>query len=94
MAVHGESAYNENMSTNPLEIELTPEQRRAIAEAADRTGKPWSELLEAIIDPLIKAPSASFHEILVRSGAIGLYNGPTDLSTNPDHLKGLGADGP
>ena len=37
------------MATNPDDIHLSPEQRKYLAELADRSGKPWFELLQSVI---------------------------------------------
>jgi hypothetical protein len=84
--------YNSNMSTNPVEIDLSPEQRRLVAEFADRTGKPWNEVLAAALQPLAEQ-NTTLYDVFARSGGIGLYDGPTDLSSDSRHMEGFGGDG-
>lgn len=89
------------MSSPVDEIELTPEQKRRIAEAAERAGRTWSEVLESALrsyeDKSVPRRkdfgTKSFYDVLMEDGAIGmLEDGPPDLSTNPKYLEDLGRD--
>ena len=48
------------MSTDPSQVQLSPEQQRILAEMADRSGKPWP---------------AVFDEALVQYRAMSITNG-------------------
>jgi hypothetical protein len=39
------------MATNPDDIRLSEEQKRLIAERADRNGQPWQTILQAALTP-------------------------------------------
>ena len=89
------------MATNAQDILLTDEQRRTLAELAERAGRPWYEVLSDAIRSY--RPSAdnggagageeSLFDGLKRRGLIGVVKGgPPDLSTNPKHMEGFGRD--
>jgi len=40
------------MATDPRDIQLTGTQRRLLATLADKTDKPWTELLSEVLDRL------------------------------------------
>jgi len=91
------------MATNPQEIQLSDEQKRQLAEAADRAGKPWPEVfsdaLGAHRPPLQTGTDGgsneqeSLYDALKRDGLIGcIKGGPSDLSTNPKYMEGFGRD--
>ncbi len=89
------------MAINPKAIELTPEQRQQLADLADRAGSPWEEVLSEALSALRPRnggkPSASgrsFYDVMMEDGAIGVIKDglPHDLSTNPQHLEGIGCD--
>ncbi len=40
------------MATDPRDIQLTGTQRRLLATHADNTGKPWTQLLDEVLDRL------------------------------------------
>lgn len=89
------------MSSPVDEIELTPEQKQRIAEAADRMGRPWPEVLESALrkyeDTSVPRRTdfgtKSFYDVMLEDGVIGmLEDGPPDLSTNPKYLEDLGRD--
>ena len=39
------------MATNPNDIYLSADQKRHIAERADRNGKPWQTVLQTMLEP-------------------------------------------
>jgi hypothetical protein len=89
------------MSSPVDEIELTPEQKRRIADAAERAGRTWSEVLESALRSYVDKSVAhrkdfgtkSFYDVLMEDGAVRLLeDGPPDLSTNPKYLEDLGRD--
>lgn len=90
------------MAIDPKHIELSAEQKKALAEAADRTGKPWSDLLAEALQnyfPICRGrvPAEgmrSLFDVLEHDGAIGVVKDglPHELSTNPKHMEGLGRD--
>ena len=86
------------MATNDQPVHLTDQQLRLLSQWSSRTGKPPQELLaEALSEygvPATPATSQSedtLFDRLSQSGLLGcLSGGPTDLSTNPDHMEGFG----
>lgn len=87
------------MPTDPNVIELSLDQKRHLAEVADRTGREWSEVLEDALQPLYtrnggpptSGKSASFYEAM--KDVIGIVkDAPSDLSTNPKYMEGFGRD--
>lgn len=69
---------------------------------SQRTGKNPSELLDQLLAQC-SAPTAAangagnaptLYEVFVADGSIGMvHGGPSDMSTNPKYLKGLGQSG-
>jgi hypothetical protein len=84
----------ELMAIDLNEINLTPEQRRYIAERAERTGKPWRDILNGLVPaaPLAGADTGeSAYDMAVRLGLIAMSDeGPSDLATNPKYMEGFG----
>lgn len=88
------------MSMDVDQIQLTDEQKRQIAEAAERTGMAWAEVLrEALLSyrPHRRkngnGKQKSFYDALEEAGLIGIVkDAPPDLSTNPKHMEGFGRD--
>ncbi|HSR66984.1 MAG TPA: hypothetical protein VLU25_03495 [Acidobacteriota bacterium] len=89
------------MAINPKAIELTPEQRKQLAEAAERAGRSWEEVFSEAIsayrpgsDVSFRLTGRSVYEAMVEDGAIGVVKEglPHDLATNPEHMKGFGSD--
>ena len=84
------------MPTDPNEIQLNDEQRAILAAQAERTGRPWDELLGEFFDQLSAGPGRkpragrSFLDAMQERGLVGAMQGPGDLSTNPEHMKGFG----
>jgi hypothetical protein len=82
------------MAIDPAEIKLTPEQRRFVAERADKTGRPWPELLEELVPSTIPATAdfgVTAHDVARRLGLLGMSDeGASDLATNPTYLEGFG----
>jgi hypothetical protein len=89
------------MSVDPAQIALSAEQRRRLAQLAERMGKDWTEVLDGL---LCSAPTSiegsepngealigkSLFDVLTERGILGCFDGPTDLSTNPKHMEGFG----
>jgi hypothetical protein len=92
--------YPRKMAINNQAVQLTPEQLRLLGEWSARTGKPAQELLaealgefqpHAAEQPANGQHGESLSERLSRKGMLGcLAGGPSDLSTNPDHMEGFG----
>jgi hypothetical protein len=86
----------DHVSIDPDDIKLTDEQRRLLAERAQDTGRPWTELLEELFATLPQhttngdKPRRTLFEALNERGMIGAFDGPGDLSTNPKHMEGFG----
>lgn len=87
------------MAIDPNEIELSPEMKQALAEKAEQTGKPWTELIDEFLAEahLPMSPKAaevvtdnSLYDVLSERGMLGCFEGPTDLATNPKHMEGFG----
>ena len=73
------------MSIDPKEIELTPEQRKMLAEKAERSGVGYSVLLDEWLGLSVPdADGVNLPTVLERMkaiGAVGCFEGPGDLST-------------
>jgi hypothetical protein len=93
------------MIPSPNDIALDSEERRILADAAQKTGIPWRLLLRQAIAHFTKAhgkprqsKDATAHpetllEKLQRLGAVGMIvGGPLDLSTNKKHMDEFGKD--
>lgn len=88
------------MAIDVATIQLTDAERRLLAEASARTGKPWEELLRNALDQIEETagPSPangekleSLFDRLSKHGLIGcLDGGPENLSTNPVRMEGFG----
>lgn len=86
------------MSINPTAIELTLSQKHRLAEIAKQLGKDYS----TVVDELLSSVALSHEnahkgggprnllEALEAVGAVGCFDGPSDLSTNPKHMEGFG----
>jgi hypothetical protein len=86
---------------NVESIELTLDQKRQIAETAERAGRPWPEVLSAALlsyrPPRVENGNGqrqrSFYDALNEAGMIGMVkDAPPDLSTNPKYMEGFGRD--
>lgn len=91
------------MAIDTAQIQLSDADRRLLAEIAEATGKPWSEVLNAALDEFRRHQPAkaaqkgrvveSVYDRLKASGLLGcLQGGPSDLSTNPAYMEGFGED--
>ncbi|MGC1273609.1 MAG: hypothetical protein WBC44_07890 [Planctomycetaceae bacterium] len=87
------------MNIDPQTIELDASQRADLAALSERVGKPWpvvfSEALAAYRGKAVTKvpPGENFYEAAKRLGLIGcVKGGPSDLSTNPEHMEGFGSD--
>ncbi len=74
-------------------MKLTPEQKRKIKRLAEREGTSAKEAVlrlveKALAQDLPDTPDGSFLEGI--EALIGSVEGPTDLSSNPEHLEGFG----
>lgn len=88
------------MAIDPRQIDLSPEQKRQLAELAEQTGRPWPQLLDAVLRTYqaSKGPHAatnvgkSFYDVMMEDGAIGVVDEglPSDLATNPKHMDWFG----
>ena len=87
------------MKTDPSQIELSPEHRASLAQLAEKTGKPWPEVLSEALRSYRPAngvgntqgTSKSFYDVMNVDGVIGIVkDAPADLSTNPRHMEGFG----
>jgi hypothetical protein len=87
------------MTADPGQIQLTNEQRAALALASERAGKPWEEVLSEALRsyrPVGKiggngSEPGTFFDAM--KDVIGVVKEtPADLSTNPEFLRGFGGD--
>lgn len=90
------------MSIDPSTIELTPLQKERLAAIAERTGKDYSSVVDQLLSsfPLallerngnsqIDDQPRTAYEAFAAVGAIGCFEGPPDLSTNPKYMEGFG----
>ena len=90
------------MKTDPADIHLDAKQQRELAELAEKSGRPWPEVLsEALAGYRRTRPAkpdggseASFYDLASRLGLIGSIEGcPSDLSSNPRYVAGFGNSG-
>ena len=96
-----QACYNFYMTIDPRQIELTPEQQRALAELSEQAGRPWPDVLRdalRLAAPRQERPVArsnrSFYDAMMEDGAIGVATEelPHDLATNPMHMESFGCD--
>ena len=83
-------------------MRLTPAQKAEIEHLAERKGITQKEAVLEAVQRELKTEPANGDErpVEVREGSfldgvedlIGSVEGPGDLSSNPEHLKGYGAD--
>jgi len=94
-----ESGEEVAMSIPLEEIQLTTEQKRRIAEIADRAGRPWPEVLSEALRayrPYVSkngngVQGQSAYDVLMQDGVLGIADDtPPDLSTNPKYMEGFG----
>ena len=94
------------MAVDPTQIELTPAQRRRLALLAEQTGREWTVLVDELLDAAPVALGAhsagvsqenvhagaeqSLCDVLADRGILGCFDGPADLSTNPEYREGFG----
>jgi len=74
-------------------MKVTPDQKRKIKYLAEREGTSAKDVVmrlveKALADEKIDAPIGSF--ISGIESVIGSVEGPSDLASNPKHLKGFG----
>jgi len=88
------------MSIDPAQIHLDREHQKRLAELAEKTGRPWSDVLTEALSEYRRTHSAeenggseeSFYDAAARLGLIGCVKGrPSDLSSNPRHMEGFGS---
>lgn len=90
-------------STQPdritITVEITPEQKQRIEQFAKQQGVSFEDAVRTAIEHEITAPSPNGDEELeAEPGSfldgiehlVGSVEGPSDLSSNPDHLRGYG----
>ena len=87
------------MSIDVEQIQLTDEQKRQIAEAAERMGMPWPDVLTEALKSYRPTPGTdgngqqekSFYDAMLEDGVLGIVkDAPPDLSTNPKYMEGFG----
>ena len=87
------------MALDPSTIELTAHQKNCLAAIAERTGKDCATVVDELLSAAEVPHAESLNgtgphnllEALEAVGAIGCFEGPPDLSTNPKYLEGFGA---
>jgi len=87
------------MTVDPGQIELTPTQKKRLAALAEQVGKPYSELVDEWLSAVppdevsdSKEVRRTAYEAFAAVGAVGCFDGPSDLSTNPRHMEGFGTN--
>ena len=88
------------MAIDISQIQLTDAERRFVAEVAERTGKPWAEVLKDALRQYAETVASqlkngdrveSLYDRLANHRLIGcLDGGPEDLSTGAAHMEGFG----
>lgn len=69
-------------------------KRELEAEAKEKGVRP-SEIVRRVLEEHVRqqTPAETCFDIAKRLGLIGIYkDAPTDLSTNPEHMEGFGAE--
>lgn len=92
--------YAGMMVPDIAQIQLNDTERHLVLEIAERTGKPWNDVLaealrqyRANVISSATSDANTWFERLARHAFIGcLEGGPPDLSTNPAHMEGFGQD--
>lgn len=88
------------MVIDPATIELTLPQKQRLAELAEQSGKDCATVVDELLS---SAPSSAILngngsgpknllEAFEAIGAVGCFEGPVDLSTNPKYLEGFGTN--
>lgn len=82
----------------PITIEITPEQKRHIERLADQEGVSPEKALRAVVERELETSSPEKDLEEAQPGSfldglehlVGSVEGPSDLSSNPDYMKGYG----
>jgi predicted DNA-binding protein len=82
------------MKSTRVTVRFSADLRRRLKSAACRAGTIESDLIRRAVERELagadEAPTAC--ELFKKAGLIGIVReGPSDLSTNPDHFEGFGA---
>ena len=78
-----------------INVRVDPQLKRELEiEAREKGVRPSDIVREALAEHVRRrTPQASCLDIARRIGFIGAYKGgPSDLSTNPEHMEGFGRD--
>jgi metal-responsive CopG/Arc/MetJ family transcriptional regulator len=78
-----------------INVRLDPQLKEQLDSAARAEGVSPSEVVRAALREHFKAKMSgeSCLDIAHRIGVVGIYtDAPADLSTNPAHMEGFGAD--
>jgi predicted transcriptional regulator len=84
-----------------ITIEITPEQKRRLERLAEQRRLSPAAVVRAALDRELKAASSEIEDDQnadIRPGSfldgiehlVGSVEGPSDLSTNPEHMEGYG----
>lgn len=78
-------------------MKLTPAQKARIKRLAKAEGSTAKEAVLRLVDAALEErdqapPPGSFLDGIEH--VVGSVSGPTDLSTNPDHMRGFGQSRP
>lgn len=82
----------------PITVEVSPDQKQEIERLAERKGLSPEAVVRAAIDHELETTSPNGNEEDDPSGSfldgiehlVGSVDGPSDLSSNPDHMEGYG----
>lgn len=83
------------MAIDPAQIELTAEQKQLLALRAEQEGRDYAAILDEWLHATVPEQSTNggprnLLEAFEAVGAIGCFEGPADLSTNPKYMEGFG----
>lgn len=81
------------MADNRITVRLEKELRRRIARIARRKSVPPAEVVREALEAYCQSheDGVNCYDIAKKARVIGVAKGlPSDLSTNPKYLKGLG----
>jgi hypothetical protein len=92
------------MSVDFNNFSLTAEQLQQLVRLSVRTGKSPSQLVDQLLHQYSEpntntsenggATSRTLYDAFAEDGSLGMIqDGPSDMSTNPDYMKGFGQSG-
>jgi predicted DNA-binding protein len=78
-----------------MTIRVNKKVRSKLAQLAKQRGQTESDVARAALEKFVESekPGETCYDIAKRLGIVGMIKGgPSDMSTNPKYLEGLGRD--